>query len=153
MGLAVDADGTTMNVNANSWNEAGNLLYVDQPIGTGFSNGSVHDVRDENEVAHDMAVFLKSKQWRHRDADRTENQPRAYFVHCCGRGQNAAMRIRDIQDIQQALNRPIFTNLPMQGIKDAVRLDIVKLFHQIPVKLYLYCVPPGQTCGLAAEAG
>jgi len=49
-----------MRVNPNSWNNISNLLFVDQPIGTGFSHASVgKDVRDEKMVATDMAIFLK----------------------------------------------------------------------------------------------
>jgi carboxypeptidase C (cathepsin A) len=35
------------------------LLYVDQPIGTGFSAGGVFDVRNETQVAEDVAALLK----------------------------------------------------------------------------------------------
>ena len=52
-------DGTTLKVNPNSWNTSSNLLYVDQPIGTGFSNGGVHDAKNETEVAEDMAIMLR----------------------------------------------------------------------------------------------
>ena len=52
-------DGTTLKVNPNSWNTNANLLYVDQPIGTGFSKGGLHDAKSETEVAEDMAIMLK----------------------------------------------------------------------------------------------
>jgi cathepsin A (carboxypeptidase C) len=46
--------------NPSSWNEISNLLFVDQPIGTGYSKGSpLTDVRSETEVAEDMAIFLR----------------------------------------------------------------------------------------------
>jgi len=35
------------------------LLYVDQPIGTGFSKGGLHDVKSEKEVAEDMGIMLQ----------------------------------------------------------------------------------------------
>lgn len=42
-----------------SWNNRANLLYVDQPIGTGFSGGTLADMpKFENEVAEQFAVFL-----------------------------------------------------------------------------------------------
>lgn len=50
----------TIDTNEYSWNAISNLLYVDQPIGTGFSNGSaLNDARNETDVAEDMAIFLK----------------------------------------------------------------------------------------------
>jgi len=52
-------DGTTLKVNPNSWNTSANLLFVDQPIGTGFSKGGVHDAKSETEVAEDMAIMLR----------------------------------------------------------------------------------------------
>jgi carboxypeptidase C (cathepsin A) len=45
--------------NPNSWNTFSNLLYVDQPIGTGFSHSSIGDlVTNEDEVAENMAQFM-----------------------------------------------------------------------------------------------
>ncbi len=53
-------DDGTLRSNPNSWNEISNLLFVDQPIGTGFSKGSpLYDVRSELQVAEDMAIFLR----------------------------------------------------------------------------------------------
>jgi len=54
------AEDSSVKSNPYSWNEISNLLFVDQPIGTGFSNGSaLNDARSEEDVAEDMAIFLK----------------------------------------------------------------------------------------------
>lgn len=53
----VNKDGTATTRNPYSWNFAANLLYVDQPTGTGFSYGSGYD-HDEKGVANDMYDFL-----------------------------------------------------------------------------------------------
>jgi len=53
-------DGKTLGVNPYAWNSHANLLYVDQPIGTGFSHAAKgHGVRTEEKVAEDMELFLK----------------------------------------------------------------------------------------------
>lgn len=54
----VNADGTGTIRNAYSWNERANLIYVDQPTGTGFSYGTGFD-HDEKGVANDMFDFLQ----------------------------------------------------------------------------------------------
>merc|ERR1712060_447117 len=53
------ATDNTLKSNPNSWNTFANLLYVDQPIGTGFSKGGLHDAKSEKEVAQGMATMLK----------------------------------------------------------------------------------------------
>ena len=45
--------------NPHSWNNEANLLYIDQPAGTGFSYGLGLD-HDESEVAEDMYAFLQA---------------------------------------------------------------------------------------------
>ncbi|KAG8467967.1 hypothetical protein KFE25_007019 [Diacronema lutheri] len=54
----VNADGASTTRNPFSWNERANLLYVDQPTGTGFSYGTGYD-HDETGVANDMFDFLQ----------------------------------------------------------------------------------------------
>lgn len=54
----VTPDGNSTISNPYSWNSKANLLYVDQPAGTGFSYGPGFDF-DENGVATDMYDFLQ----------------------------------------------------------------------------------------------
>ena len=52
-------DNKTLYHNPYSWNTNANLLYVDQPVGTGFSKaGITHMVTNEDEVAENMAKFM-----------------------------------------------------------------------------------------------
>jgi len=53
----VNPDGQNTTTNPYSWNSNANLLYIDQPTGTGFSYGTGLD-HDEAEVAKDMYAFL-----------------------------------------------------------------------------------------------
>ena len=43
-----------------SWTEAANMIWVDQPSGTGFSIGTNSVVKSEREVADDMYLFLEA---------------------------------------------------------------------------------------------
>ena len=56
----VGADGETLSINEHGWDVVSNLIYVDQPIGTGFSYSTDprDDVHDEKRVAEDMLQFL-----------------------------------------------------------------------------------------------
>ena len=54
---SVNEDGTDTVPNKYSWNSKSNLLYIDQPAGTGFSYGAGMD-HDETGVANDMYAFL-----------------------------------------------------------------------------------------------
>lgn len=46
--------------NPYSWNTNANLLYVDQPVGTGFSSsGKLEYARNELDVGKDMATFFR----------------------------------------------------------------------------------------------
>ena len=54
-----NTDGKTLKSNPASWNSFANVLYVDQPIGTGFSKaGAGHLNTNEEEIADNMAKFL-----------------------------------------------------------------------------------------------
>jgi len=55
----VSLDGQSTTSNAASWNSHANLLYVDQPVGTGFSYGTAFD-HDEVGVGNDMYSFLQA---------------------------------------------------------------------------------------------
>ena len=47
-------------LNAHSWNNQANLLYVDQPIGTGYSKGSIFNMpKNEEKVSQQFGIFLK----------------------------------------------------------------------------------------------
>lgn len=53
----VDASGETTSLNPFSWTTRANVMWVDQPPGTGFSKGSYD--HDEDGVAEDMYQFLQ----------------------------------------------------------------------------------------------
>lgn len=54
-----EEDGKTLKSNPYSWNANANLIYVDQPVGTGFSHANpAHLVTNEDEVGDNMAQFL-----------------------------------------------------------------------------------------------
>lgn len=52
----VAEDGKTLKPNPNTWNTKANVIWVDQPAGTGFSEGAYD--HDEDGVAKDMYAFL-----------------------------------------------------------------------------------------------
>jgi len=53
--------GSTLSINPNSWNEVANTLFIDQPVGTGYSYAdSFSDyIGDEKAVAEDLYEFLQ----------------------------------------------------------------------------------------------
>ena len=54
-------DPSTLNLIKNnySWNEKANLVFIDQPIGTGFSKGKLTDyVTSEDQIAKDFYTFM-----------------------------------------------------------------------------------------------
>ncbi|KAH8102251.1 alpha/beta-hydrolase [Cristinia sonorae] len=51
-------DSSTVVNNPTSWNEVANMLYIDQPIGVGFSHGSM-TVNSSETAASDMWKFLQ----------------------------------------------------------------------------------------------
>lgn len=57
----LDKDGA-ISTNPHAWNEIANVLYIDQPVGTGFSyaDDSKAYVKTEDGVATDMWEFLQT---------------------------------------------------------------------------------------------
>ncbi len=55
----VSTDGQSTTNNPYSWNTHANLLFVDQPTGTGFSYGTGYD-HDETGVGNDMYAFVQA---------------------------------------------------------------------------------------------
>lgn len=53
-------DDMSLNPNAQAWNKISNLLYVDQPVGSGFSKCSsiFHYDTNEDQIAETMKTFL-----------------------------------------------------------------------------------------------
>lgn len=67
-------DGENTTLNPYSWNSKANLLYVDQPTGTGFSYGLGLD-HNESQVSADMYDFLQQFF-----QDHAEYQDNAFFA-------------------------------------------------------------------------
>ena len=51
-------DSSTVINNPNSWNDEAHVLYIDQPVGVGFSYGTL-DVGTSQEAAADVWTFLQ----------------------------------------------------------------------------------------------
>jgi len=51
-------DGTKTDTNKYSWNSNANLIFVDQPSGTGFSYGGEESTHNERDVAQAMYLFV-----------------------------------------------------------------------------------------------
>lgn len=61
-----DTDPSSIYVNPWSWNEKANLVFIDQPVGTGFSYADANvEERDEDEVAADMFLFFQGFYKKH----------------------------------------------------------------------------------------
>mmetsp|Transcript_30637 Transcript_30637/g.35434 ORF Transcript_30637/g.35434 Transcript_30637/m.35434 type:complete len:423 (-) Transcript_30637:214-1482(-) len=59
-------DDLSVKSNAYSWNAHSNIIFIDQPIGTGYSHANAIDyVVNEDQVAADFLVFLKGFHERH----------------------------------------------------------------------------------------
>ncbi|CAL1708590.1 unnamed protein product [Somion occarium] len=54
----INNDTTTVSLNPNAWNEAANMLFIDQPVGVGFSHGTT-SVGTSQQAASDTWKFLQ----------------------------------------------------------------------------------------------
>lgn len=53
-------DNNTFQLNPGRWDELGNLLFVDQPLGTGYSYSLAKDFQSNNEkMANDFSIFFE----------------------------------------------------------------------------------------------
>lgn len=57
--LHFSGDSTTPSANPNSWTRLANVLYIDQPIGTGFSDGPTPATRN-SQVIQDFVNWLEA---------------------------------------------------------------------------------------------
>ena len=53
-------DDMSLNPNAKAWNQVSNLIFVDQPVGSGFSKCSsiFHYETNEDQISENMKLFL-----------------------------------------------------------------------------------------------
>lgn len=77
-------DNLTLLTNPYSWNNQANLLYLDQPAGTGFSNVSTYD-SNEDMVAEDFYAFFvnfldKYPQFKGRDLFLTGESYAGHYI-------------------------------------------------------------------------
>lgn len=54
----INNDSKTVSINPNSWNNVANVLYIDQPVGVGFSHGTT-TVGTSQQAASDIWNFLQ----------------------------------------------------------------------------------------------
>jgi len=72
----IPQDGSPIKTNPYSWNTFANLLYVDQPVGTGFSYSDDSEyVADESQVADELYEFLQQFMKKY-----PQYQGRPFFV-------------------------------------------------------------------------
>lgn len=71
---AINPEDLSLSVNPFGWDTVSNLIYVDQPINTGFSYSTdpADDVHDEKRVAEDMLQFLGEFVDAHPELDGNE---------------------------------------------------------------------------------
>jgi len=62
----VNEGGSALRKNPYSWNEKAHIIFVDQPVGTGFSTAKNYVVNEE-QVSHDMMIFLEKFMDKHHD--------------------------------------------------------------------------------------
>eukprot|EP00694_Reclinomonas_americana_P006486 EC796759.1.p1 GENE.EC796759.1~~EC796759.1.p1 ORF type:complete len:195 (+),score=69.69 EC796759.1:42-626(+) len=96
----LDNSAGTLKFNQNSWNMNANLLFIDQPVDTGFSYASSEYVRDEDGVADDMYTFLQGfmqlfPEYQNRALYLTGESYAGHYVSGCGPARHLWQRRQD----------------------------------------------------------
>jgi carboxypeptidase C (cathepsin A) len=52
-------DSRSVTINPFSWNNEVNMLYIDQPVGVGFSHGDTTTVNGSQDAARDVWTFMQ----------------------------------------------------------------------------------------------
>ncbi|KZS90862.1 alpha/beta-hydrolase [Sistotremastrum niveocremeum HHB9708] len=80
----ISSDGTSLSLNPYSWNSVANMLYIDQPIGTGFSHGD-ETVNGAKQAAKNvwqmLQIFLKDPSFSYLQSNEFGIWTEAYGGH------------------------------------------------------------------------
>ncbi|KAF7367972.1 Carboxypeptidase [Mycena sanguinolenta] len=108
----INSDGQTVSPNPQTWNERSHLLFIDQPVGVGFSH-STTNVNTSQAAAHDVWLFMQIFLADSRFSSLATN-PLAIWTESYGGHYGPAFAAHFLS--QNAANAGIKLNLKSLGI-------------------------------------